>query len=103
MRASLFYAMPDVSTCVAMCSAKKKRKRSADDESGDEPSDAAEPSKPTASAAIARLTVALPEGVAVVSRKKYKAKAPNPLSNAKPSEESNNTKKKEKRKYRKFY
>jgi hypothetical protein len=102
MRASLFYAMPDVSTCVAMCSAKKKRKRSADDESGDHPS-AAEPTKPTASAAAIRLTTALPEGVAVVSRKKHKAKAPNPLSNAKPSEESNNTKKKEKRKYRKFY
>mmetsp|Transcript_13551 Transcript_13551/g.29896 ORF Transcript_13551/g.29896 Transcript_13551/m.29896 type:complete len:244 (-) Transcript_13551:109-840(-) len=45
----------------------------------------------------------LPAGTAVVARKKHKANAPNPLSSAKPSEDSANSMKKKQRKFRKFY
>lgn len=98
-------------TCVGdgCGSSKKKRKRAAEDgddaASEEEGSDSAKPASSTSAAGsgTSRLTTALPEGVAVVSRKKHRAKAPNPLSNAKPKEDSKNSAKKEKRKYRKFY
>jgi hypothetical protein len=45
----------------------------------------------------------LAPGVAFVARKKHRAQAPNPLSNAPASLDSNNSKKKKERKFRKFY
>jgi len=67
----------------------------------------AEETTPAASAdaprGTSKLTTSLAPGAAVVSRKKHRANAPNPLSNAKASEDSNNSKKKKERKFRKFY
>mmetsp|Transcript_26347 Transcript_26347/g.43972 ORF Transcript_26347/g.43972 Transcript_26347/m.43972 type:complete len:306 (-) Transcript_26347:1688-2605(-) len=55
---------------------------------------------------VQRIATALAPGTAVDTRNKKfkkKAKGPNPLANAKASEDSSNSKKKKQRKYRKFY
>lgn len=84
------------------CSSGKKRKSSdivgAEDTTPVTTSDAASGPRGTS-----KLTTSLAPGAAVVSRKKHRANAPNPLSNAKASEDSNNSKKKKERKFRKFY
>ena len=79
----------------------KKRKKA--DHDGDEANEAAEDTKPKAATGTSSFTTALAPGTAVVARKKHRASAPNPLSNAKPSEDSANSKKKKERKFRKFY
>lgn len=76
-----------------------KKRKSTDGEAAAE----AEKEVKKAPTGTSSLTTALAPGVAVVSRKKHKAHAPNPLSAAKPSEDSANSKKKKERKFRKFY